>query len=84
MVVTGTVTQTVVVAMATEVVTQPVQRVTEVVVVETMAVWSNRTVLGNGTARAGNETRPARGRATGLRATGLRATELHVAPTATG
>ena len=81
--VVGTVTRSVVVVMATEIVTQPLQKVTDVLVVQTMVVFSNRTVM-NDTARARNDTRPAKVRGTGLRASGLRATGLCVAPTATG
>lgn len=52
MVVVGTVTQTVVWVVETEIVVRPLRKVTEVLVVQTMAVFRE----GNATRFAGNET----------------------------
>jgi hypothetical protein len=51
--VVGTATQVVVLVMETEVVTQPLRKVEEVVVVQTMAVYRNESAVSNSTQNAG-------------------------------
>lgn len=56
-----TVTQQLVMVVETEVVTQPIQKVTEVVVVQTMAVFSNGTVSNEPALARHNGTRASNG-----------------------